>query len=45
MWYERIKRFYDADLWTIGMVAEGVRCRKITEEEYKTITSQDYAPI
>ena len=42
MWYERIKRFYDRGLWTIEMVAEGIRCNKISEEEYKTITGEDY---
>lgn len=45
MWYERIKRFHDAGLWTVEMVAEGVRCRKITEEEFKTITGEEYVSV
>lgn len=32
-------------LWTIDMVAEGVRCNKITEEQYKEITGEDYEAI
>lgn len=41
-WYNRIKGFYEKNLWTLEMVAEGVRCNKITTEEFKEITGQDY---
>lgn len=37
-WYERIKRFYDNGLWTMSMVADGVRAKKISPQEYYTIT-------
>lgn len=39
-WFERIKRFYDRDLWTLEMVKDGVRTNTITKEEYKEITSK-----
>ncbi|NLZ90488.1 MAG: XkdX family protein [Clostridiales bacterium] len=42
MWYERIKRFYGAGLWTKEMVKDAVRCNKITAAEYKNITGEDY---
>jgi len=42
-WFDRIKRFYEANLWTLEQVKDGVRFNKITEEEYKTITGLDYA--
>jgi len=42
-WGKRIKRFYDAELWTLEMVKDGVRTNTITEDEYKIITGLDYA--
>ena len=37
-----IKGFYDKGLWTIEQVHIAVEKGKITAEEYKTITGQDY---
>lgn len=37
-WFDRIKRFYEANLWTLEQVKDGVRFGKITEEEYEVIT-------
>ena len=42
MWFERIKRFYNRDLWSIERVKEAVENNKITEKEYKEITGEDY---
>ena len=42
MWYERIKRFYSEGLWTKEQVAVAVRFKKITAEQYKEITNEDY---
>lgn len=39
--YDKVKKFYDADLWSLGMVRNAVG-RWITVEEYKMITGQDY---
>lgn len=41
-WYTKIKEFYDKDLWTVEQVKMAVVKEKITTEEYKTITGQDY---
>ena len=42
MWFDRIKRFYEAGLWTKGMVADAVVYRKITAEQYEEITGEPY---
>lgn len=42
MTYEIIKRNYDRKLWDKSMVAVAVAKGKITEEQYKEITGQDY---
>lgn len=42
MWFERIKRFYNNNLWTKEQVADGVRFGRITEEQYKQITGEEY---
>lgn len=42
MWFERIKKFYDANLWTKEMVADGVVYGKITPDQYKDITGEAY---
>ena len=44
MWYERIKRFYEQGYWTRKMVGDAVVAKKITVEQYKTITGEDYVP-
>ena len=39
--YDRVKRFYDAGLWSLGMVRNAVG-RWITAEEYLIITGKLY---
>lgn len=41
-WYERIKRFYDDGLWSLRMVEDGVKYRKITIAEFTEITGEPY---
>lgn len=41
-WYATIKRYYDRGYWTKEMVGDGVKAEKITEEQYKEITGDDY---
>ena len=38
----KIKDFYDAGLWTAGMVANAVVKGRITEAEYQEITGDTY---
>lgn len=40
--FEKIKYYYDNGLWTKAMVANAVVKGKITAEEYKLITGEDY---
>ena len=42
MWFDRIKRFYEAGLWTKEMVADAVVYRRITAEQYEEITGEEY---
>ncbi|MEK4512849.1 XkdX family protein [Paenibacillus sp. FSL K6-2524] len=42
VWFNRIKKFYDANLWTKQMVADGVTAGKITAEQYAEITDDPY---
>lgn len=42
MWFARIQKFYNDGLWTKEMVADAVRMNRITAEDYKTITGEDY---
>ncbi|MCR8744330.1 XkdX family protein [Romboutsia lituseburensis] len=42
-WYETIKEFHDKKLWNLTQVKNGVVKNKITREEYKKITNEDYA--
>ena len=44
MWFARIKRFYDAGLWTKEMVADAVVFGRITPEQYEQITGEPYVP-
>lgn len=39
--YEKVKDFYNADLWSIVMVCNAVG-RWITEKEYLDITGKEY---
>lgn len=41
-WFNRIKKYYDAGLWTAKMVGNAVVKGKITAEQYKEITGEDY---
>lgn len=40
--FNKINRYYDYKLWTIKQVKNAVVHRKITAEEYKTITESKY---
>ena len=39
-WFDRIKKYYDAGLWTAKMVGNAVVKGKITAEQYKEITGE-----
>ncbi|MCY9052438.1 XkdX family protein [Bacillus spizizenii] len=41
-WYNSIKGWYERGYWTKEMVAEAVQYGKITPEQYKEITGEDY---
>lgn len=41
-WYEKIKSYYDRGLWTKEQVKKAVEMNKITQEQYKEITGEDY---
>ena len=41
-WYEKIKGWYEAGWWTKCMVKDAVVKGKITADEYKEITGEDY---
>mgnify|MGYP001183420465 FL=1 len=41
-WFDRIKKYYDAGLWTEKMVGNAVTKKKITSDQYKEITGDDY---
>ena len=41
-WFDRIKKYYDPGLWTAKMVGNAVTKKKITAEQYKEITGEDY---
>lgn len=41
-WYESIKQWYADEFWSKDMVKDGVRYGKITPEQYKEITGEDY---
>jgi len=40
--FEKIKYYYDNNLWTKSMVGDAVVKSKITAEQYKTITGKDF---
>ena len=42
MWFEKIKRYYEAGVWNRQMVRNAVKKGKITAEEYGTITGEKY---
>lgn len=39
--FDKVKSFYDAGLWSIGMVRNAVE-RWITAEEFQEITGEEY---
>ena len=41
-WYAKIKGWYEAGYWTKLMVKNAVVKEKITGDEYKEITGEDY---
>jgi uncharacterized XkdX family phage protein len=41
-WYFNINHFYNNKLWTISQVKLAVDLNKITEQQYKEITNEDY---
>lgn len=40
--FEKVKRYYDSELWNKTMVRNAVVKQWITAEEYKLITGDDY---
>lgn len=40
--FEKIKTYYDKKFWTKKMVGDAVKMKKITAEQYKEITGEDY---
>lgn len=41
--YKMVKKNFEKGLWSIGMVKMAVKKGIITKEEYKEITSEEYA--
>lgn len=41
--FEKIKYYYDNGFWTKEMVGNAVIKNKVTIEEYKIITGEDYS--
>lgn len=41
-WFNKIKSYYDRELWTKEQVKKAVEMKKISIEEYKKITGEDY---
>lgn len=40
--YEKVKDYYEENYWSLSMVKNAVRKGWITEEEYKTITGEEW---
>lgn len=40
--YNAVKKYYEMNMWSIGMVANAVKKGWITATEYKEITGEDY---
>lgn len=43
--YKVVKRYYDLGIYSKENVAMFVKAGKITEEQYKTITGEDYPEV
>lgn len=41
-WFEKIKRYFNNGRYTKDEVKKFVQFKKITEEQYKEITGEDY---
>jgi len=41
-WFEKIKLYYEMGLWDINRVKDAVVKGKITAEQYKEITGEEY---
>lgn len=41
-WYSKIKRYYDKGYYSVDDVKIFVEAGKITEEQFKEITGEDY---
>lgn len=41
--FNSIKSFYDMKLWTKEMVADAVKCSRVTADQYQEITGEEYA--
>jgi uncharacterized XkdX family phage protein len=42
MWYQKIKDYYDKNLWNLEMVKNAVSKGKISAEEFEQITGEKY---
>ena len=42
-YFEKYKRFYDRGLWPIAWLKDAVKKGRITADEFKEITGEDYA--
>lgn len=40
--FNTINSFYSMKMWTKKMVGDAVKCSRITTEQYKEITGEDY---
>lgn len=40
--YEKIKEYYEKGFWEKWQVAKAVEFNKITDDEYETITGEEY---
>ena len=38
----KLKKWYESNLWSISMIADAVKKQLITKEEYKEITGEDF---
>ena len=38
----KLKKWYELNLWSISMIMEAVKKQLITKEEYKEITGEDF---
>lgn len=41
-WFDKIDRFYKDKIWDIEMVKHSVMLNKISKEQYKDITNEEY---